>query len=264
MRARHLAIAVVAATASPAMAADLSGGFAPPAGSPLYAPQSMVVGHLLLGAGFWNDNGYFNDDTVGVVSGAGRANVSFGHGLNFEIESGGQSLFNDGNSVSSIGAAGHLWTRLNSGAVGAFGSVDFPSGATVGTLGVEGETYFGDITLGANAGYSWSDGLGDFWSVGGWADYYMTPDFRFGGALDYSAGDIPDTWTASVDTEYRFPGTPLSAWGEVNYSNVSGGSEADIWSGLLGFRFFMDGGGTLQEHDREVPWEGLLSTRVRF
>lgn len=259
-------MAVVVATAPPAVAADLSGGAVPPAGSPVYAPQPMVVGHLSLGAGFWQNDGdlFSSDDTVGVFSGAGRANVDFGGGWNFEIETGGQSLFDSGNSFSSIGAAGHLWRRLNSAAVGVFGSADFPSGTTVGTIGVEGETYFGDITFGAETSYSWSNGLGNFWSVGGWADYYLTPDLRFGGALDYSTGDIPDTWTASVDTEYRFSGTPFSAWGEVNYSNISTGGDVDIWSGLLGFRFFLDGGGTLQQHDQEVPWEGLLSTRVRF
>lgn len=260
-------MAVVVAMAPSAMAADLSGGFVPPAGSPVYDPQPMVVGHLSLGAGFWNDDGdlFSSDDTVGIFSGAGRANVNFSRNWNFEIETGGQSLFNSGSSDSTIGAAGHLWTRLNSAALGLFGSADFPNGATVGTLGVEGETYFGDITLGADASYSWSDGIGDFWRVGGWAGYYLTPDFRLGGALDYMSGDIPDTWTASVDTEYRFSGTPFSAWGEVNYSKVSaGGGDVDIWSGLLGFRFFLDGGGTLQQHDQEVPWEGLLSTRVRF
>jgi hypothetical protein len=267
MRARLLATATVVIVASPATAADLSGGYIPPAGDPVYAPGPMVVGHLSLGVGVLNDDGLFgvDDDTIGVFSGAGRANVSLGGPWNLQFETGGQALFNDGSSLSTVGVAGHLWTRLNSSAVGVFGSADFPSGATVGTVGVEGETYFGNVTLGADASYSWSDNIGDFWRVGGWADYYFTPDLRFGGAVDYGAGDIPDTWSAGIDTEYRLPGTPFSVWGEVSYSNVSGGGgDVDIWSGLLGLRVFMDGGGTLQQHDRDVPWEGLLSTQFRF
>jgi hypothetical protein len=267
MRARNWAVALVVATASPAVGADLSGGFIPPAGDPFFTASPAVVGHLSLGAGLLQDDGLFfgGNDTVGVFSGVGRANVNLSDTWNVEVETGGQSVFDDGSSFSSIGAAGHLWTRLDRVAVGAFAGVDFPSGATIGTLGIEGETYFGNITLGAEANYSWSDSLGDFWTIGGWADYYLTPDLRIGGVLDYSSGDIPDTLTASVDTEYRFSGTPLSAWGEVNYSNIAtGGGDADIWSGLFGLRFFLDGGQTLEEHDRSVPWEGLLSTKIRF
>lgn len=267
MRARFLATAAVVVTASPAFAADLSGGGTPPAGDPLYAPQSMVVGHLSLGLGVVDSSSpsIFDGDTLGVFTGAGRANVPFGNGWNVEFETGGEALFSDGTSFTDFGVAGHVWTRLDNAAIGVFGGIDFPFGSTVYTAGVEGEVYFGDITLGADADYNWSDSSGDFWTVSGWADFYFNPDFRVGAAIDYGNGDVPEQWSAGIDTEYRFSGTPFSVWAEGSYSSADCCGDPDIWQGLAGMRFFMDPPNTtLQEHDRQVPWQGLLRTPLAF
>ena len=258
------------AIATPALAADLyTPAYVPPANDPVYSPEPMVVGHLSMGLGIVNfDGGLFDssDDNVGIFTGAGRANINLGGAWNVELETGGSALFKDGSSYSSVGVAGHVWTKLNSAAFGAYGGVNFPTGATVYTLGLEGETYLGNLTLGANADYNWVDtggGSGDFWDLAAWADVYFTPDFRLGGALGYASGDIPDTWSATLDTEYRFSGTPFSGWAEASYASADGG--ADVWGGMLGVRVFMDPAGTtLQQHDRDVPWEGLLSTRLDF
>jgi hypothetical protein len=269
MRARYLVIAAAVATASPALSADLSGGFVPPVGDPLYSPQSIVFGHLSLGLGGFDGSSvaYFGGDALGVVSGVGRANVPLGNGWNVEFETGGKALFKDGSSFTDFGVAGHVWTKLNSAAVGVYGGINFPFGTTVYTAGVEGEVYFGSITLGADADYNWSEcpSCGNFWSVGGWADFYFNPDFRISGSIDYGAGDIPDLWSAGIDTEYRFSGSPLSVWAEGSYSSIDCCGAPDIWEGLAGFRFFLDPPGTtLQEHDRQVPWQGLLRTRLAF
>ena len=157
---------------------------------------------------------------------------------------------------STIGGAAHLWTRFNNAALGVFGGVNFPTGTVVGTFGLEGEAYLGAVTLGADGAYNWGDGY-DLWTTRGWADFYATPDWRFGGEFSYASGDIGDGWGAALDTEYRFSGTPFSLWGEGSYSTVNDGG--DVWAGLVGFRVFMDGAGTtLQQHDREVPWDGGL------
>lgn len=267
MLARLMTSAAVLAVATPAFAADLYAPTLPPANDPIYAPQPLVMGHLMMGIGFldagnisdFDDISSF-DDTVGLFVGAGRANVNLGGTWNIEFETGGFSLFNNGNSYSSIGAAGHVWTKLANAAVGVYGGVNFPTAGTIYTLGLEGEVYFGAFTLGADVDYNWTDGflggIGDFWGASGWVDAYFTPDWRLGGEVEYY-GDNVDTWNFSLDTEYRFSGTPFSAWLEGNYIKPSGGP--DIWSGLIGFRVFMDGGQTLIDHDRNVPWEsGLL------
>ena len=260
MRTKFLMTVSALAIATPAMAADLYTPYVPPAANdPIYSPQQMVVGHLQLGLGYADLEEYIFDDDfsgVGVFEGAGRANIAFGT-MNFEIETGGFSFFSDGSSYSSIGAAGHLWTKLNGAAIGAFAAVNFPTGATIGSVGLEGEAYLGNVTLGAQGGYNWGDGGLDFWSAAGWADYYVTPDFRLGGEVDYFNSDGSNLWIAALDTEYRFSGTPFSLWGEVSYSMPDGGS--DVVAGLLGFRVFMDGAGTsLHQHDMDVPWDGGL------
>lgn len=196
---------------------------------------------------------------VGAFVGAGRANINLGGSWNVELETGGAALFNDGSSLSTIGGAGHVWTKLNSGAVGVYGGVNFPTGGTIYTLGLEGEFYLGNFTLGGDIDYNWADGglggaVGDFWSSSLWADAYLNPNWRVGGEFEYY-GDNVDTWIASLDTEYRF-GSPISGWAKVSYADASG---SEAWAGLLGVRVFMDGGMSLIDHDRNVPWEsGLL------
>jgi len=262
MGKKLLLSAAAIAIATPAFAADLYAPYVPPTNDPVYTPGPMVVGHLTMGIGFVNFDGSnpFEDDTVGIFTGAGRANINLGGAWNLELETGGTSIFDNGYSFSSVGVGGHLWTRLNGGAVGVYGAADFPSGATVGTAGVEGQAYLGNVTLGANASYSWSDNLGDFWQATGIASIYVTPDLKLGGSLAYGDFDGFEAWSAGLNTEYRFSGTPFSAWGDVNYSSYSSGGP-DVLAGLVGFRIFMDGAGTtLQQHDRDVPWEGVLST----
>lgn len=254
--------AAIAMVTTPAFAADLyTPTYVPPINDPVYKTGPAVVGHLSMGIGIVDintDDFSDFDNTLGIFTGAGRANVNLGN-LNVQAETGGFALFKDGESYSAIGVAGHLWTRLNGAAVGAYVAANFPTGATIGTVGVEGEAYFGNITVGGNAGYNWSDNAGDFWNIAGWADFYFTPDFRVGGTLAYADGDFGDGWGAAVDAEYRFSGTPFSGWAEVAYSDT-----ADIWSGLLGIRIFMDAPSTtLQQHDQEVPWDtGLLGRNI--
>jgi hypothetical protein len=255
MRARLLTIAAAVVVATPALAADFN-TYVPPSGDPVYSPTPMVVGHLELGIGILGADG--SSENYGLFEGAGRANVPFAGGTwNFELETGGGSIFDGDFSYSTIGAAGHLWTRMGGGALGVFGGVNFPTGTTIGTVGVEGEAYLGAVTLGADADYNWGDGF-DFWTVSGWADLYVTPDLRLGGGVNYLSGDFYDAWGASLDTEYRFSGSPFSLWAEANYESISDGGPK-MWAGLVGFRLFMDGAGTtLQQHDQEVPWDGGL------
>lgn len=271
MRARFMTTAAaIAMVTTPAFAADLyAPTYVPPANDPVYTPGPMVVGHLQLGIGYadvgdLSDFFELDDSGVGIFVGAGRANVNLGGAWNVQVETGGGALFKDGNSRSAIGATGHVWTRLNSAAVGAFAGATFPTGLTLGTVGLEGEVYLGAITLGANTSYNWADCSGcDFWNVAGYADFYLTPDWRAGGELRYASADSVDVWGATIDTEYRFSGSPFSLWAEGSYDSVDCCGDPDIWAGLVGFRVFMDAPGTtLHQHDMEVPWDQTFDARL--
>jgi hypothetical protein len=264
--------------------------------------QPAVVGHLSLGLGYVNEeysDGFPDSFDYWLFNGAGRANIDLG-GLNLEIEAGGQAAFKDGNSMSSIGPIGHLWGSMGNLALGAYGGVDFLSGAGIGltvyTLGGEAEAYLGAVTLGADVDYNWTDGgvdglPGDFWTARGWADLYVTPNTRIGAEVSYASWDKfygtglggitntsetgpgifakgggtgtagLDTWGAAVDAEHRFAGTPVSTWieGRYYYQDLPSACGCDVhnWSGMIGFRVFMDAAGTtLHEHDKMVPWQG--------
>ena len=244
--------------------------------------QPAVVGDLQLGLGYFRFENDFLSQDGWVFEGAGRANIDLGM-FNLELETGGSSLiFDGGSSYSAIGVAGHLWGGTDNASVGVFGAVNFPTGLTIYTAGVEGEIYMGPVTLGAEADYNWADGgapfgYPDYWRARVWADLYATPDFRVGTEFGYSDFDTDAfgvdvaVWTATVDAEYRFSGTPFSVWAEGNYqhfdvSYVGGGccvivaaGDGDLWSGMIGFRVFLDGAGTtLEAHDRLVPWDGGL------
>jgi hypothetical protein len=255
------AVAAFGALSAPTLAADLSyPATLPPSDSPVYSPTPMVVGHLEFGLGVLSIDDITGlldvSDTVGVATAFGRANVPlFGGGWNFEAEIGGVALFDSGDSDATLEAIGHLWTRLPSAAVGVFGGATSFFGTGVGTVGLEGEAYFGNVTLGAQGSYNWSD-WADVWQARGYADWYLNPDFRLGGDIQYLNGDGEDVWAFTGDVEKRLTGTPVSFGGTLSYITADG---EDIWTAMANARIFLDGQGmTLQQHDREVPFDFAL------
>jgi hypothetical protein len=259
LRKRFLtAVAAFGALSAPTLAADLSYPTTlPPSDSPVYSPAPMVTGHLELGLGVLSigDFGELIDvsDTLGLATAFGRANIPlFGGGWNLEVEIGGIAIFDEGDADASLEGIGHFWARLPSAAVGAFGGATAFFGTGVGTVGVEGEAYFGNVTLGAQTSYNWSD-FSDFWQARGYADWYINPDFRLGGDIQYLAADSEDVWAFTGDVEKRFTGTPVSLGGSLAYITADG---EDIWTAMVNARIFMDpAGSTLQQHDREVPFD---------
>jgi hypothetical protein len=240
--------------------------------------QPAVVGHLQLGIGYFDQDvspsGFVcvgcGDEEFGLFEGAGRGNVDFGW-LNVELEVAGSAAFTGGTSSSSIGTVAHFWGGSESAAFGVVGGVIFPSGDIEYFLGAEAEAYLGAVTLGGDLRYFWEDGSDDLWIARGWAELYLTPNARLGARVDYASYDVADAeeWFAAVTGEYRFAGTPISAWIEGQYSHIDasgpcGGCSVEIetWAGLIGVRVFMDADGTtLHEHDKLVPWQSLNSIR---
>jgi hypothetical protein len=220
----------------------------------------LATGHLELGLGaFGLDIDSFSeffdsDETVGLATAFGRANVPlFGGTWNFEAEIGGVGFFSDGSTDATLEGIGHLWYRAPSAAIGVFGggTAFFEEG--VGTVGLEAEAYFGNVTLGAQGSYNWGDILDELWGLRGYADWYVNPDLRLGGDVQYWSLDSNDLWVFSGDLEKRFTGTPVSAGAAVSYLTGDG---SDAWSAMAKLRIFLDQPGTtLQQHDREVPFD---------
>jgi hypothetical protein len=86
------------------------------------------------------------------------------------------------------------------------------------------------------------------------------PDLRLGGDVQFWTVEDTDIWQFSGDVEKRFTGTPISVGGTLSYVTADGG---DAWTAMANARIFMDQQGmTLQQHDREVPFDFAIGTAV--
>ncbi len=255
------AAAVAVAFSLPAVAADIYAP--PPISDPVYAPAPLgVVGHLDLGVGYGKWDAY--SDGNGLFEGAGRANIPFHNGWNLQVETGGNAeFFSNGVSGAGIGAAAHVWNRGQSGALGAFGGVNFGSpagyGVTLGFVGLEGELEVGqNVVFGAQATYGFGRNSYNYWNLRGWGSYYFTPDTKLRGDVVYQSEDGGvNAWDLSAELEHRFTGSPLSVFGKAGYTSADmAGYKMTGTRGLVGARVFIDQPGTtLRDHDRQVPWD---------
>jgi hypothetical protein len=144
---------------------------------------------------------------------------------------------------------------MPSAAAGVFGGWTDYFGTDIPTAGLEGQVYVGDLTLAAQGSYNW-DGANDVWGVRGDADFYINPDLKLGGDIQYWDVGGADIWQSGIDVEKRFTGTPVSAGASLAYFE---GEDFAAWTGMVHLRIFMDpAGSTLQWHDREVPFEFSL------
>ena len=263
--------AAILLVAGPAAAGEISK--APNASAPDYATW-QTIGHIELGAGAAAYNG-FGSETWGRLRGAARADVRLHDDWNVEVELGGDaytylsSSGPVGYSASSLASYGHLWKMMSWGAVGAFGGMSFGTqGAlTTATAGLEGETYIGDATLGAQASFNriLTDSFGtDFWQGRAYGAYYFNPNSKIAGEVEAVSIEAGTTLTAAStlfsatgSMEHRFAGTPFSGWASASYQTTSSGiTSTNMTTGLVGFRMFFDApGSTLRDHDRQVPFK---------
>ena len=271
-------------------------------------PLPAITGDVSLGFGAVSANTDIEFDpsgslspsqSMGLLRGYGRVNVPLDDRWNFEFEATGQSEFGSGAGNSIVGANGHVWAKLPDAAFGAFGGLStghslgmcpFP-GCSVSpsgnlqsaTAGIEGEAYFGNLTVGGQASTSWNTldmsipvgRSADFqtWQVRGYAQYYFTPDDKLTGEVKYNkqglelrllplAVPYQDSWQFTGRLEHRFAGTPWSIWASGAYETIADDGLYGVrsisqnrWTALVGFQLFMDAAGsTLQGHDRQIPF----------
>lgn len=270
MRKHLLSTAAAIAMASPALAADLSGGSIPLSGNIAYssAPVSTaraIVGDIELSLAYQDYYGYnccgksFNNF---AFSGWGRANVPVGN-WNLLVETGGDAFFGgdypSGKSASSLNAFAHVWGGTGGFRYGVFGGATFGWwGTTWGSVGAEAEADFGNATVGAQGFYSWSSCCAnpDIYGVNAWLDYYFKQNTKV--TLTGQWASIND-WYLTSDTEmlaararftHRFAGSPFNVFAEGQYAHFNNGPDWDDYAVVGGFTINLDGGMNQEELDK--------------
>jgi hypothetical protein len=245
------------AIVSPAFAADMT----PLLKAPQKAAVAPISGYLEMEAGFaWNDNrngalhdpgglgdlGYSGTDRKWMFNGAARVNWWVGPNLStqFDVWGGADDFgrgtdsgsgFNNG-VIVNFNLGSHFSYRVPEqyliglfGAVGGIGSNDNccngGAGFTHGTLGLEGQYYYGMLTLYGQGGVqtSLSDGNdgGSYqaWFLRGVARYFVDPNLKFEGSLYYTQGwadagyDFIPTFGAPAELDGDSMKMQQFAWG---------------------------------------------------
>lgn len=140
-----------------------------------------------------------------------------------------------------------LWTSdVRAGAFVAANTIG--TGDTVWTVGAEAQKYLANATL--TGAVAWSDtSIGDVWTVGGDAAYYVLPNLRLNAGVSYNNVDVTggsvDAWTYGVGAEYEIKDTPFSVGAAYTRADIKS-VDVDTWSFNVRYAF----GGGLQARDR--------------
>jgi hypothetical protein len=227
----------------------------PQAGSPVYAPVPMITGDALVGLSYYSEPGYNTFQLLGGI----RANVPLGDGRwNITGELAASTAFKAPNFNQVVGGL-HLYHKTPQFAHGVFaeglwyGETGF-NGTEVGA-GVEAAAFLTNAALVGRATFHWgdnSDGTYDYWSLQGIGRYYLTPNTKLVGMIEWWS---PDGFAAGAAAEHLFSGTNISAFATAAWA---GEGDESAWQALLGARFlFHAQGKTLQQHDWDLPFSSV-------
>ena len=255
MRRRILIFAVGSLVAGSAAAANLTYD-PPPASSPLYAPASLHAAHIELGLGAATDG----NTTVTQLDTVGRLAGPLSSWLKGEAELSGAAFFSDGNSITSIGAVGHLYKDSPSHAVGVFVGATRLDDVDIFMFGGEAKGHFGQSAVTGQVALLTSQGS-DLYTGSARLDHYFAPDHKGSAMLVYYTGSGSSAWLAGLGFEKRFTGTDWGASASGSYLSATGTS--GIWSGRIALKKYFDAPGvTLQDHDRLVPFAASSITTI--
>ena len=258
-------------------------------GAGAVAGANKISGNISLAVGqtFQDDEfGPIFDDSFASLSGETKLNVAFTNNINLQVDLLGVASFADSNGPdldrdSSVQGTAHLYYRTNQFAAGVVGGVGVTSGALMTNadyyfVGVEGQYYMDNITIGLGAGYldSSADTFGgaddlfvnDAWYVGGEVRYYANEKTTISANVGYISGEANfgdwdvDTIHWGVKAEYR-PDVkePLSLFvayeGRTSEADDVGGAsfEKDTHTIKVGVTFSFGVDGTKMEQDRSGP-----------
>jgi hypothetical protein len=261
-------LAFLAALASPAaFAADWS--------QPSPVSQANLTAYGELGAG-WSHlhfaNG-FSVDGLTTLEGAGYANLSFAERWNIEVEGRGYQIDNAGSyTTSDSGVFAHLyWRDPEKASLGAFVGYDalglYGMRGDMLSGGVEGQLYFGNLTLYGQGGWfnssassGWLYFNGGF--VRGTARYFATPNLRFQFDAQWAAlnnSDHTNALSLVGTVEYRLTSLPLAGFARLRWDmlNPDLNQDMDTTTFLFGIRGYF-GSDSLIGNDRNGPAMDVL------
>jgi hypothetical protein len=252
LRNTLLATTALTLVVVPALAADVTYPAAPPPpGSPLYSPASLVTGDLSLAIGAASGGG----ENLGAYEGTGRAALPLTGGFNFEAELLDDGFFQNGESVNSFSAVGHLYAQNQTDALGVYGGASSLFYASGWTGGVEGQIYLSKFTLDGSLGFASIQGGGSTgWGAKLGGRYYFDPNTKLSIYGNFSSADGENLWGVSGAVEHRFAASPWSLFVKASWNTVNGGpSDTEV---LGGVRVSLDApNSTLESHDMAVPWQ---------
>ena len=271
-----LAGTFLAGISAPGLAADL--GQAPVESAPVASmvPQG-ISGYVDLygGLGIIDFDFEGGEYDLGLIGGAGRANIWLSPAVALQLDAWGDSTAYslDGEdfdiSYTAFGIGGHLaWRDPNRYAFG--GLVSFGDAAVTrwGNIGAEGQVYFGNFTLYGQAGYTFSIAGQlaevaevadiDAWYVVGEGRFFPMPNFMLAGHLgydDFSCNGCGGDFSAvrwGLDAEFQPGGWPVAGFlsyqgGNFDFSNT-GGADIDEHVFLAGVKVLL-GQDSLQENN---------------
>lgn len=270
---KKLAFSILSvAFVSPVFAADQMGAmdYAPP-------PADQVSGSVGASVGALVATSDGDSETATVYNINGKLNYRFDPNWNAQFDARYNGVTADGNTFSAFGGAVHIFRRdPGAYAVGGFVSYDWLSIDDIdGDLssyrfGPEFQIYNGNLTYYAQAFWGQylvdGDGVGT-WGVRGEARYFHTENLRFEGELGFTqisdGGDDASIFTAGLEAEKRFDGTPFSVWGRYQYDHVNLDDESS--SGhtfLVGFRAAFGTGSLLDEDRNGATMETPKSSQI--
>jgi hypothetical protein len=191
------------------------------------------------GSGSFTANGW-------ALGGAGRATWWWAPNYSIQLDAQGEGTshkFTTGNSFNRSSSHSYLigghanWRDPQRGLIGIFGGAGDATSFAFGNnrhglVGVEGQVYWGPVTLYGQAGYESTLGainnqVDSFqaWFVRGTARVYVNPNFRLEGTVLYADGDVDfgpaadpassfdfETWLWRAKAEYKFANSPFSVF----------------------------------------------------
>jgi hypothetical protein len=295
-----LSVSALAALTMTASAADM------PVKAPRVVEQPQQVSGYVELYGGWARTKLTNTDCFGglcvfdfeerangwALGGAGRATWWWAPNYSVQLDAQGEGTsykFTNGNSSSRLSSHSYLigghanWRDPGRGLLGIFGGagdatnlLNFSS-IRHGLIGVEGQAYWGPVTLYAQGGYNTTlgqlssggrDGF-EAWFVRGTARVYVNPNFRLEGTALYADGKVDfvptvvanqdfETWLWRAKAEYKFTTAPFSLFalyeGSKSTFTDRDGPDADITKVtdhriMGGIRLYLNEN-TLQWNDR--------------
>jgi hypothetical protein len=208
-----------------AQAADLGARYNPVTAAPA---AQQISGDVTIYGG-WMRSDYNGDDfSSGIIGGAGRANVWLNPGMSVQFDLSAEGVNEDSGYYvyGVVNAAAHVSWRNPGYLLGLYGSVGQNSDweETFATVGVEGQTYLGPITLYGQAGYTF--GVSGDWNDdphGGFVHlegrYFFNPDLMLSANVGYGHGEYNDgtaydfdLWRWGAKLEAKLPNSPFGGY----------------------------------------------------